>query len=46
LESANIQLSSVATDLLGASGKAMLEALLSGKADPEAFGGVSSGLIA
>jgi len=34
LESANIKLSSVASDILGVSGKAMLEALVSGNASP------------
>jgi transposase len=34
LEDANIKLSSVATDVLGVSGRAMLEALIQGKEDP------------
>lgn len=34
LEDANIKLSSVATDVLGASGRAMLEALIQGEEDP------------
>lgn len=34
LESANIKLSSVATDILGVSGKAILEAILSGNTNP------------
>ncbi len=35
LEDANIKLASVATDVLGASGRAMLEALIAGVTDPE-----------
>jgi transposase len=35
LEDANIKLASVATDILGTSGRAMLEALIAGKEDPE-----------
>jgi transposase len=35
LEDANIKLASVATDVLGASGRDMLEALIAGEADPE-----------
>src|SRR5207248_4454843 len=34
LERANIQLASVASDVLGVSGRAMLEALITGQADP------------
>ncbi len=34
LEDANIKLSSVATDVLGASGRAMIRALIAGEADP------------
>jgi transposase len=34
LEDANIKLSSVITDILGASGRAMLEALIAGETDP------------
>lgn len=34
LESANIKLGSVATDVMGVSGRAMLEAIVEGKADP------------
>src|SRR5499425_1728756 len=34
LEGANIKLSSVATDVLGKSGRAMLEALIAGEQDP------------
>lgn len=35
LEGANIKLSSVATDVLGKSGRAMLEAMIAGEEDPE-----------
>jgi transposase len=35
LEDANIKLASVATDVLGASGRAMLEAMIRGEEDPE-----------
>jgi len=35
LESANIKLSSVATNVMGVSGRAMLEALIAGSASPE-----------
>ncbi len=38
LESANLKLSSVATDVLGATGTAIIEALISGTADARAFG--------
>ena len=34
LQDTNIKLSSVATDVLGASGRAMLEALITGEEDP------------
>ena len=34
LERANITLASVASDIMGVSGRAMLEALIAGKADP------------
>src|SRR5258708_36357161 len=37
LETANIKLSSVATDVLGTSGRAMLDALLAGISDAEAL---------
>lgn len=35
LEGANIKLASVATDILGVSGRAMLQAMISGESDPE-----------
>jgi transposase len=37
LEDANIKLGSVATDVLGVSGRAMLEAIVAGREDPEAL---------
>jgi transposase len=43
LESANIKLASVATDVLGVSGRAMLEALISGEATPEQMAELSKG---
>jgi transposase len=41
LESANIQLASVARDVLGASGRLMLEALVEGKATPQEMAGLA-----
>ncbi len=37
LETANIKLAAVATDILGKSGRAMIEALIAGEADPTAL---------
>ena len=45
LEDANIKLASVATDALGASGRAMLEAMLAGEQDPERLAEMSKGLL-
>jgi transposase len=45
LETANIKLSSVATDVLGASGRAMLSALVSGKRDPERLAEMAKGTL-
>lgn len=45
LESANIKLSSVATDIMGISGKAMLEALLSGNTDPVVLADLARGKL-
>jgi transposase len=45
LETANIKLSSVATDVLGASGRAMLSALVSGKRDPEQLAEMAKGTL-
>ena len=45
LETANIKLSSVATDVMGASGKAMMEAILSGSTDPEVLADLAKGRL-
>jgi len=45
LESANLKLASVATDVLGVSGRAMLEALLGGEQDPEALAELARGRL-
>lgn len=45
LESANIKLSSVATDVIGVSGRAMLEAILSGSSDPEVLADLARGKL-
>lgn len=45
LEQANIKLSSVATDVLGVSGRAILEALLSGKQDTQQIAELSKGRL-
>jgi len=45
LEAANIKLSSVATDVMGASGRAMLEALVSGSTDPEVLSNLAKGRL-
>ena len=45
LQSANIKLSSVATDVMGASGRAMLEALLQGRTDPQALAELARGKL-
>lgn len=43
LESANIKLASVATDVLGKSGRAMLEALIAGEQDPAVLAEMARG---
>jgi transposase len=43
LEGANIKLSSVATDVLGKSGRAMLEALIAGEQDPATLAELARG---
>lgn len=43
LEGANIKLASVASDVVGASGRAMLEALIAGDEDVEAIAGLARG---
>jgi transposase len=45
LEDANIKLASVATDALGASGRAMLDALIAGQQDAEQLAEMSKGLL-
>jgi len=45
LESANIKLASVATDVMGVSGRAMLEALIEGNASPEEMAELAKGRL-
>lgn len=45
LESANIKLGMVATDVLGMSGRLMLQAMLGGEQDPEALAQLARGLL-
>lgn len=45
LETANIKLASVATDVMGVSGKAMLKTLLEGNTDPEALADLAQGKL-
>src|SRR5512139_461186 len=45
LETANIKLASVASDVLGASGRAMLEALLGGRTSPEVLADLARGTL-
>src|SRR5215213_9506139 len=45
LQDAGIKLSSVATDVLGVSGRAMLEALVAGTHDPEVLAGLAKGRL-
>jgi transposase len=45
LEDANIKLSSVATDVLGVSGRAMIEALVAGTTDPRAMADLARGKL-
>jgi transposase len=45
LETANIKLAAVATDILGASGRAMLRALIAGERDAEALAGLAQGRL-
>lgn len=45
LEGANIKLSSVATDIAGVSGRAMLEALARGSEDPQALAALAKGRL-
>ena len=45
LEAANIKLSSVANDVMGASGRAMLEALTAGSTDPQVLSELAKGRL-
>jgi transposase len=45
LQDAGIKLSSVATDIIGASGRAMLEALVAGTHDPAVLAGLAKGRL-
>ncbi|MGH3142956.1 MAG: IS110 family transposase [Gaiellales bacterium] len=45
LEDALIKLSSVASDIMGVSGRAMIEALIAGERDPYALAGLAKGLL-
>jgi transposase len=45
LETANIKLSSVATDVMGVSGRAMMEAILSGSTEPEVLADLAKGRL-
>jgi len=45
LETANIKLASVASDVFGVSGRAMLRALIAGEASPEAMADLARGLL-
>lgn len=45
LEDAGVKLASVATDILGASGRAMLEALVAGTTDPEVLAELAQGRL-
>ena len=45
LESANIKLAAVATDILGVSGRAMLAALIEGESDPKEMAELAHGRL-
>jgi transposase len=45
LEDANLKLSSVASDVLGVSGREMLQAIMQGKDDPAALAGLAKGRL-
>jgi transposase len=45
LEGANIKLAAVATDVVGVSGRAMLEAMVAGVEDPEVLAGLARGRL-
>lgn len=45
LEDANVKLGSVVTDIMGVSGRAILEALIDGESDPEKLAGLARGKL-
>jgi transposase len=45
LEDANVKLTEVISDILGASGRAILKALVAGETDPETLAGLTSGRL-
>ena len=45
LEDANVKLAAVASEILGVSGRAMLEALIAGESDPEVLAGLARGTL-
>ncbi len=45
LQDANIKLSSVATDVLGASGRSMIEAMIAGISDPQTLASLARGVL-
>jgi transposase len=45
LEDANIKLSSVATDVMGVSGRAMIEAMIDGQTDPKVLADLAAGRL-
>jgi transposase len=45
LEDANLKLGSVATDVMGMSGRAMLQAIMGGEENPEALAGLAKGRL-
>lgn len=45
LQQGNIKLSSVATDVLGVSGRAMIQAMIQGESDPEVLAGLAKGRL-
>ncbi len=45
LEGANIKLASVVTDVMGVSGRAMLNAIVAGQADPQTMADLAKGRL-
>jgi transposase len=45
LQQGNIKLSSVATDVMGVSGRAMIQAMIEGESDPEELAGLAKGRL-